>query len=32
MRQKTFTTGEFECHSKPTRREQFLDEMDELIP
>lgn len=31
MRQKTFSSG-FEKHSKKTRKERFLDEMDQVIP
>lgn len=32
MRQKTLADEGFERYSKPTRREQFLDEMDKIIP
>lgn len=31
MRQKTFSSG-FEKHNKQTRKERFLDEMDQVIP
>lgn len=31
MRQKSFGSG-FEKHSKKTRKERFLDEMDQVIP
>jgi len=31
MRQKSFTSG-FEKHNKKTRKERFLDEMDQVIP
>jgi len=31
MRQKTFATGDFERYRKPTRREQFLAEMDTVV-
>lgn len=32
MRQKTFATGDFERYRKPTRREQFLTEMEQVVP
>lgn len=32
MRQKSFADGEFEKFRKPTRKEQFLQEMDKIIP
>ena len=32
MRQKTFATVGFEKHRKRTRREQFLDDMDRVVP
>ncbi len=32
MRQKTLAEEGFERYRKPTRREQFLDEMDQIIP
>ena len=32
MRQQTFATGDFERYRKPTRREQFLSEMDKVVP
>ena len=32
MRQKTLAEEGFEKYRKPTRREQFLDEMDQIIP
>lgn len=32
MRQKSFADGEFEKFRKPTRKEQFLQEMDRIIP
>jgi len=32
MRQKTFADEGFEKHHKVTRREKFLDEMDQIIP
>jgi IS5 family transposase len=32
MRQQTFATGDFERYRKPTRREQFLAEMDQVVP
>ena len=32
MRQKTFAEGGFERYRKRTRREQFLDEMDKVVP
>ena len=32
MRQQTFATGDFERYRKPTRREQFLAEMDKVVP
>jgi len=32
MRQQTFATGDFERYRKPTRREQFLTEMEQVVP
>ena len=32
MRQKSFADGDFEKYRKPTRKEQFLKEMDHIIP
>ena len=32
MRQKTFAEGSFERYRKRTRREQFLEEMDKVVP
>lgn len=32
MRQQTFADEAFEHYRKPTRRERFLGEMDEIIP
>jgi IS5 family transposase len=32
MKQQTFAAGDFERFRKPTRREQFLLEMDEVVP
>jgi len=32
MRQRTLADEGFERHRKPTRREQFLDEMDKIVP
>ena len=32
MRQKTLAEEGFERYRKPTRREKFLDEMDEIVP
>jgi len=32
MRQQTFATGDFERYRKPTRREQFLAEMEQVVP
>jgi len=32
MRQQTLAEEGFEKYRKPTRREQFLDEMDRIIP
>ena len=32
MRQKTLTAGSFEKYRKPTRREVFLNEMDQVVP
>jgi transposase-like protein DUF772 len=32
MRQKTLAEGSFEKYRKPTRREVFLDEMDQVVP
>ena len=32
MRQRTLAEEGFEKFRKPTRREQFLDEMDQIIP
>ena len=32
MRQKTFAAGDFERYRKPTRREQFLAEIDKVVP
>ena len=32
MRQQTFADEGFERYRKPTRREQFLDEMNRIIP
>ena len=32
MRQKTFAEAGFEKHRKRTRREQFLDDMDRVVP
>ena len=32
MRQQTFATGDFERYRKATRREQFLAEMDQVVP
>ena len=32
MKQQTFAAGDFERYRKPTRREQFLAEMDKLVP
>ncbi len=32
MRQKTFAEAGFEKHRKVTRREQFLDDMDQVVP
>ena len=32
MRQRTLAEEGFERYRKPTRREQFLDEMDKVIP
>ena len=31
MRQQTFATGDFERYRKPTRREQFLAEMNKVV-
>ena len=31
MKQQTFAAGDFECFHKPTRREQFLLEMDHVV-
>ena len=32
MRQQSFASGDFERYRKPTRREQFLAEMDKVVP
>ena len=32
MRQQGFVAGDFETCRKPTRREQFLDEMERVVP
>jgi len=32
MKQQTFAAGDFERYRKPTRREQFLAEMDKIVP
>jgi transposase, IS5 family len=32
MKQQTFASGDFERYRKPTRREQFLAEMDQVVP
>ena len=32
MKQKSFATGGFEKHRKPTRKARFLQEMDKIIP
>lgn len=32
MRQQIFATGGFERYRKPTRREQFLTEMEQVVP
>lgn len=32
MKQQTFAAGDFERYRKPTRREQFLAEMDKVVP
>ena len=32
MKQQSFATGDFECYCKPMRREQFLSEMDNVVP
>jgi IS5 family transposase len=32
MKQQTFADGDFERYRKPTRREQFLAEMDQVVP
>jgi len=32
MRQQTFASGDFERYRKPTRREQFLAEMEHVVP
>ena len=32
MRQQTFAEAGFEKHRKPTRREQFLDDMERVVP
>ena len=32
MRQQTLADEGFERYRKPTRREQFLDEMDKIVP
>ena len=32
MHQKTFSEGGFERYAKRTRREQFLDEMERVVP
>lgn len=32
MKQQTFAAGDFERYRKPTRREQFLVEMDKIVP
>ena len=32
MKQKSFATGSFEEHRKPTHKERFVQEMDQIIP
>ena len=32
MKQQTFAAGDFERYRKPTRRKQFLAEMDKIVP
>ena len=32
MRQETFTDMEYSCRKKKTKREEFLEIMDEIIP
>ncbi len=32
MKQRTFTDMEYECRKKKTKREEFLEIMEEIIP